>query len=165
MRHARAAVVSTTQSTDDFGRLPYWVFSSTNFWLARFSGHAPHAEANRRTPQEILQLDTENHSLSDQVKALKTDPKAIERMRRDDMGLARPGEYIFKFPAAPDSQSQNAPSTGRTKICGTAKLQLALRNWRRTPFNHARISPAAPFRSRAQDRKQSIPTKWPRVPA
>ncbi len=61
--------------------------------------------------QEILQLDNENHSLGDQVNALKTDPKAIERIARDDMGLARPGEYIFKLPAAQDSQPQNAPST------------------------------------------------------
>ena len=59
--------------------------------------------------EEILQLDTENHSLTDQVNALKTDPKMIERIARDDMGLARPGEYIFKLPAAPDSQTQTPP--------------------------------------------------------
>ena len=59
--------------------------------------------AMRRTQQqaaeirkEINQLDTENKKLLDRVKALKTDPATIERIAREENGLARPGEYIFK---------------------------------------------------------------------
>ncbi|HYL68075.1 MAG TPA: septum formation initiator family protein [Candidatus Limnocylindria bacterium] len=59
--------------------------------------------AMRRTQQqaaeirkEINQLDTENRRLLDRVKALKTDPATIERIAREENGLARPGEYIFK---------------------------------------------------------------------
>src|SRR5215472_1883925 len=47
--------------------------------------------------QEIQQLDNENQQLQDKVKSLKSDPQAIERIAREEMGLARPGEYIFKL--------------------------------------------------------------------
>jgi len=59
--------------------------------------------AMRRTQQQaaeirtkINQLDTENKKLLDRVKALKTDPETIERIAREENGLARPGEFIFK---------------------------------------------------------------------
>jgi len=62
--------------------------------------------AMRRTQKEIEQmrgditrLNDENRELSEQVTALKTDPRTIEQIARDEMGLARPGEMIFKVPA------------------------------------------------------------------
>lgn len=73
--------------------------------------------AMRRTQNEIThltaqihQLDEQNQSLSNEVNALKTDPRLIERIAREDMGLARPGEYIFKLPAPPDDPSQTPPA-------------------------------------------------------
>jgi cell division protein FtsB len=61
--------------------------------------------AMRKTQREIEQireqigkLNNENQSLSGQVNSLKTDPKAIERIAREEMGLARPGEIIYKLP-------------------------------------------------------------------
>ena len=61
--------------------------------------------AMRRTQKEIEQirdqigkLNNDNKSLSGQVNSLKTDPKAIERIAREEMGLARPGEIIYKLP-------------------------------------------------------------------
>ncbi len=54
-----------------------------------------------RVQLEIDQIDQENRRLQENVKALKTDPAAIERIAREEMGLARPGEYIFKIPAKP----------------------------------------------------------------
>jgi cell division protein FtsB len=63
--------------------------------------------AMRRTQKEIDQvreqigkLNNENRSLSSQVNSLKTDPKAIERIAREEMGLARPGEIIYRLPDA-----------------------------------------------------------------
>jgi cell division protein FtsB len=54
--------------------------------------------------KEIDQLNQENEQLQDRVKSLKNDPAAIERIAREEMGLARPGEYIFKTaPRAADS--------------------------------------------------------------
>ncbi len=49
--------------------------------------------------QEIAQLHAENKELAEHVQALKSDPKLIEKIAREEMGLARPGERIFKLPA------------------------------------------------------------------
>ena len=57
--------------------------------------------------EQIGKIDAENKSLSNEVNALRTDPKAIERIAREDMGLARPGELIYKLPdSAPPGQPQ-----------------------------------------------------------
>src|SRR5690242_680811 len=48
--------------------------------------------------QQIQMLQKENQLLQSQIKSLKTDPKAIEKMAREQMGLARPGEIIFTLP-------------------------------------------------------------------
>jgi len=80
--------------------------------------------AMRRSQQEaaqvqrkIDQMSEENRQLQDRVKALKSDPTAIERIAREEMGLAKPGEYIFKIPqkpadaTSPGSSSPTGPST------------------------------------------------------
>ena len=61
--------------------------------------------AMRRTQMEIEQIreqigkmNEQNKSLTEQVNSLKSDPKSIERIAREEMGLARPGEMIFKLP-------------------------------------------------------------------
>jgi len=69
--------------------------------------------AMRRTQKEIDEIraqigkvNDENKTLDDEVKSLKTDPKSIERIAREEMGLARPGEMIFKIPDAPKAPSK-----------------------------------------------------------
>ncbi|HEX9760052.1 MAG TPA: septum formation initiator family protein [Candidatus Acidoferrales bacterium] len=52
---------------------------------------------------EIRELHDENRRLAEEVQSLKTDPKTIERIAREEMGLAKPGELIFKLPPKPDS--------------------------------------------------------------
>ena len=70
--------------------------------------------------QEIDRINSENRQLQDDVKDLKSDPQAIERIAREEMGLARPGEYIFKIepkagdipataPASQPNQSSQKP--------------------------------------------------------
>jgi cell division protein FtsB len=58
--------------------------------------------------QEISRLDEENRLLQDSVESLKSDPAAIEHIAREEMGLAKPGEYIFKI----------APRSGGTSAAG-----------------------------------------------
>jgi cell division protein FtsB len=80
--------------------------------------------AMRRSQQEaaqvqraIDQINEENSRLQDRVKALKSDPATIERIAREEMGLARPGEYIFKLPAkpgAPSTPTAQPPHTSET---------------------------------------------------
>ena len=61
--------------------------------------------AMRRTATEIKkvqanldQLSKENAALEQEVKDLKSDPRLIEKIARDDLGLARPGEVIIRIP-------------------------------------------------------------------
>jgi cell division protein FtsL len=61
--------------------------------------------AMRRTQAEIHKvqadldrLDKENVQLEQQVKDLKTDPRTIEKIAREDLVLAKPGEIIIKIP-------------------------------------------------------------------
>lgn len=63
-----------------------------------------------REQQEIDRINQQNVELQNRVTRLKTDPQAIERIAREQMGLARPGEYIFKIPPANKSTSGGALS-------------------------------------------------------
>ena len=62
--------------------------------------------AMRRTQNEIKKvkadldaLSKENAVLEQEVKDLNSDPRLIEKIARDDLGLARPGEIIIRIPA------------------------------------------------------------------
>ena len=63
------------------------------------------------TQKEIKQLNEENRQMQDRVQSLKSDPAAIERIAREEMGLARPGEYIFKIPSKSDDPAGSSPQT------------------------------------------------------
>ena len=54
-----------------------------------------------RVKKDIERLARENAELGNQVKALKTDPKLIEKIAREDLQRARPGEIIIRIPASP----------------------------------------------------------------
>jgi cell division protein FtsB len=49
--------------------------------------------------REIEQLRAENARLAAEIHALRTDPRAVERIAREELGLARPGETVFILPA------------------------------------------------------------------
>ena len=55
-------------------------------------------EQRRRTEaleHEVDELRAENARLSEQIRALRSDERAIERLAREQLGLARPGETVF----------------------------------------------------------------------
>jgi cell division protein FtsB len=47
--------------------------------------------ANARVRREVRDLERE-------VRALRTDPAAMERIARDELGMVRRGELVFQFP-------------------------------------------------------------------
>lgn len=59
---------------------------------------------------QIQQLDQENQELQQRIHSLKTDPAAIEKIARDRMGLARPGEMIFQIPDSPSRRAPQSPN-------------------------------------------------------
>ena len=59
---------------------------------------------HRALDKEILQLKEENERLAHHVRALKNDPKTIEKEAREQLRYARPGEVIYTLP-------QSTPTT------------------------------------------------------
>jgi len=66
---------------------------------------------------QIRQLQDENQQLDKRIKALQSNPKAIERLAREQMRLARPGELIYTLPEK-DQKKDLAPPVAPE---GTAK--------------------------------------------
>jgi cell division protein FtsB len=55
--------------------------------------------------RELSRVDEENERLVREVKALRqetellrSDPRALERLARDELGMVREGEIVFQFP-------------------------------------------------------------------
>lgn len=60
---------------------------------------------------EVEQLSTENDQYVDQIKALKSDPAAIEKEAREQLHYTKPGEFIYVAPEAPAKST-----SGQVKI-------------------------------------------------
>ena len=45
--------------------------------------------------REIEALRMDNRRLASEIAALRSDPRAIERLAREELGLTRPGETVF----------------------------------------------------------------------
>ena len=59
----------------------------------------------RALKQELRQIAADNEklerevqALTREVQALKTDPAAVERIARDELGMIRSDELLFQFP-------------------------------------------------------------------
>jgi cell division protein FtsB len=50
--------------------------------------------------RDVQTLEMENERLSRAITQLRTDPVAIERIAREELGLVRPGERVLRFPRA-----------------------------------------------------------------
>lgn len=64
--------------------------------------------------RELEMLIEENRKLGEEIKALKSDPRMIEKVAREQLRLARPGEMIYILPEstkAPTPQEKQPPKT------------------------------------------------------
>jgi cell division protein FtsB len=59
---------------------------------------------------EVDRIQKENDAYAARIKALKSDPNAIEKEAREQLHYTRPGEMIYIVPEAPQK-----PATGRAK--------------------------------------------------
>jgi cell division protein FtsB len=63
-------------------------------------GLLKYSELNKRKvllEKQIKEIDKENSALRSEVKLLKEDPYYKEKYAREEFGLARPDEYIFRY--------------------------------------------------------------------
>jgi cell division protein FtsL len=65
----------------------------------------------RKVKADLEALSKENAALAQEVKDLNSDPRLIEKIARDDLGLARPGEIIIRIP--PGQQLEQNPVVKR----------------------------------------------------
>ena len=63
-----------------------------------------------RVRKEIDRLNSENIQLGQQVRALKSDPHLIEKIAREELQHAKPGEIIIRIP-----QTQQASQDSSAK--------------------------------------------------
>lgn len=80
------------------GVLTVWLFVHV-----MFSANGMMVYKQKRAQIEVLRKDVdalqlENDTYTQQIKALKTDPKAIEKEAREQLHYARPGEVVFVAP-------------------------------------------------------------------
>lgn len=68
----------------------------------------------RNLQNDLEQLQKENQAFSDQIKALKNDPMAIEKEAREQLHYARPGEIIYLAPSRPNPNTP-APNASAQK--------------------------------------------------
>jgi len=69
----------------------------------------------RDLQQQIGAMQQENERLSTQIKALKTDPKAIEKEAREQFRYARPGEVVFVLGKEPGKQKPAPPQAAEKR--------------------------------------------------
>ncbi len=63
-----------------------------------------------RTQQENIKLKKDIERLSRDVHALRSDPRAVERIARDELGLLREGEVLFQFAPSEGAHLTNTAS-------------------------------------------------------
>ncbi len=86
------------------GLMLYHVMFGTNGMIA----YRQKVSDYQRLQKEVEQARAENDRLRQRVKALKTDPEAIEKEAREQLKYAKPGEMIYVFPPP---KVESVPST------------------------------------------------------
>jgi cell division protein FtsB len=74
--------------------------------------YLPLIQQNERYRKEILRLDAQKQQLEQTSKKLKAsadalryDPKAVERLARERLGYAKPGETVVRFEETPTNSA------------------------------------------------------------
>jgi cell division protein FtsB len=57
--------------------------------------------------QQIVEVQAENDRYTQQIQGLKSDQKSIEKEAREQLGYAKPGEYVY----VPPTPAKPAPPT------------------------------------------------------
>lgn len=71
------------------------------FWLSGYDALVALTdswEKENQMKQAIRRLELENQQLDAAIKELAPDGKAVERIARQDLGWAKPGEIVVKIP-------------------------------------------------------------------
>jgi len=70
------------------------------------------AEATR-LQQQLVQARQANRALEREIDQLRSDPGAIERIAREDLYLAKPGETVYLLPPLPEREFPTPDGSGQ----------------------------------------------------
>jgi cell division protein FtsB len=82
--------------------IAYYALFGANGLVAYEQKRRVSAELDR----QLKALQQENSGMEQEIKALKNDPKTIEKEAREKLRYARPGEVVYTLPAASVAPSQ-----------------------------------------------------------
>lgn len=104
---ARPVRPTLARRASDFLRIHFWailgllmmtVLVHDLFGERGFLAMRRQQQEKQKLEQEVRQIQEQNRALGQSIHRLKTDPAYIERLAREQHGLARPGEHVFKLP-------------------------------------------------------------------
>jgi len=85
--------------TATVGALVLWMFVHVMFGPNGMIVYQQKRIEYNKLQQDIQVLQQQNQRYSEQVKALKSDPKAIEKAAREELRYTRPGEVVYVVPS------------------------------------------------------------------
>ena len=85
--------------TATVGALVVWMFVHVMFGPNGMIVYQQKRIEYHKLQQDIEVLQQQNQRYSQQIKALKSDPKAIEKAAREELRYARPGEVVYVVPS------------------------------------------------------------------
>jgi cell division protein FtsB len=88
-------------ATGAIAALAVWMFVHVTFGANGMVVYQQKKGEYQSLQKEIRDLQHENDRSSQQIKALESDPKAIEKEAREQLRYARPGEVIYVSPPKP----------------------------------------------------------------
>lgn len=87
------------------------VLFGTNGWMTYEKKKAEY----RKVTDDVQRMQQENAQLEAQIKALKTDPKAIEKEAREQLRYAKPGEIVYVMPTPAQELNSTAEAQAQPK--------------------------------------------------
>jgi cell division protein FtsB len=97
-------------ATAAVGVFTVWLFFHVMFGANGMVVYRQKSNEYQNLHRELDALQKENDRYNEQITALKSDPKTIEKEAREQLHYARPGEVVYVAPAPP----QSAPSSTAT---------------------------------------------------
>ena len=83
----------------------YAVFSANGLMVYREK-----RQTSQELDRQIKTLQQQNSAMEQEIKALKTDPKTIEKEAREQLHYVKPGEYVYVSPQPPAPQHPTTDS-------------------------------------------------------
>ncbi|MBI4970685.1 MAG: septum formation initiator family protein [Candidatus Omnitrophica bacterium] len=66
-------------------------------YLPSYTKYQELKQEDEKIAEHIQELQTQNDQLREEARLLQTDVKYLEKVLREELGLVKPGEVVYKF--------------------------------------------------------------------